>query len=282
MKNILITGKNGYIGNELENYLRQKRGYEIHKLDMRNDGWRGFDFSKYDCIVHLVGVAHQKETRDNAKLYYRVNRDMTYELAKLAKDANVKHFIYISSMSVYGKISGEIQKDTSLRPNSHYGKSKKEAEALLKSLACDNFQVLTIRAPMVYGKGCKGNFQTLVRLIKKLPFFPKVKNKRSVIYIDNLCEFIKLSIDFQLSGIYCPQDKQYLNTSNIAIEISKVEGKKVYVSRLLGVLIYCLQPFSTNLRKAFGSLIYKETEDIPFSYQIEENGIRKSLMKNNE
>lgn len=258
MKKILITGANSYIGSSFENYLNKNYNscYQIDTLDMINESWKNFDFSSYDVIYHVAGIAHIKETKDNKDLYYKVNKDLAIEVAKKAKQENVKQFIFLSSMSVYGIEKGFITKDTTLNPKSNYAKSKLQAEEVLKSLQTKDFKICIIRPPMVYGKDCKGNFQSLIKFAKKLPIFPKVKNKRSMIYIDNLSEFVKLLIDNSEEGLFFPQNNEYSNTSYLVKLIGQSMNKKVRLFIGLGWLIKLSGLVIKKLTKAFGSLCY--------------------------
>lgn len=258
MKKILITGANSYIGSSFENYLNKNYNscYQIDTLDMINESWKNFDFSSYDVIYHVAGIAHIKETKDNKDLYYKVNKDLAIEVAKKAKQENVKQFIFLSSMSVYGIEKGFITKDTTLNPKSNYAKSKLQAEEVLKSLQTKDFKICIIRPPMVYGKDCKGNFQSLIKFAKKLPIFPKVKNNRSMIYIDNLSEFVKLLIDNSEEGLFCPQNNEYSNTSYLVKLIGQSMNKKVRLFIGLGWLIKLSSLVIKKLTKAFGSLYY--------------------------
>lgn len=258
MKKILITGANSYIGSSFENYLNKNYNncYQIDTLDMINESWKNFDFSSYDVIYHVAGIAHIKETKDNKDLYYKVNKDLAIEVAKKAKQENVKQFIFLSSMSVYGIEKGFITKDTTLNPKSNYAKSKLQAEEVLKSLQTKDFKICIIRPPMVYGKDCKGNFQSLIKFAKKLPIFPKVKNNRSMIYIDNLSEFVKLLIDNSEEGLFFPQNNEYSNTSYLVKLIGQSMNKKVRLFIGLGWLIKLSGLVIKKLTKAFGSLYY--------------------------
>lgn len=258
MKKILITGANSYIGSSFENYLNKNYNscYQIDTLDMINESWKNFDFSSYDVIYHVAGIAHIKETKDNKDLYYKVNKDLAIEVAKKAKQENVKQFIFLSSMSVYGIEKGFITKDTTLNPKSNYAKSKLQAEEVLKSLQTKDFKICIIRPPMVYGKDCKGNFQSLIKFAKKLPIFPKVKNNRSMIYIDNLSEFVKLLIDNSEEGLFFPQNNEYSNTSYLVKLLGQSMNKKVRLFIGLGWLIKLSGLVIKKLTKAFGSLCY--------------------------
>ncbi|MFL2116456.1 NAD-dependent epimerase/dehydratase family protein [Marinilactibacillus psychrotolerans] len=255
MKRVLITGKNSYIGTSLENWLmREPDKYKVDTVDMKDGSWKEKDFSSFDVVFHVAGIAHIKETSDNQDLYYKVNRDLAYETAQKAKQDGVEQFIFLSSMSVYGIENGVIDKDTPLKPNSAYGKSKIEAEELINELQEDSFTVATLRPPMVYGKGCRGNYPRLVGLALKTPIFPKVDNKRSMIYIDNLSEFVKQLVDNRSGGLFFPQNAEYVNTSEMVRLIAEAHGKKIVMTKLFNPLLRLLNISTVN--KVFGDLVY--------------------------
>nr|WP_144927995.1 NAD-dependent epimerase/dehydratase family protein [Paenibacillus bovis] len=259
MKKILITGKNSYVGRSLEKWLgNYPDGYSIDSISLRNDTWKEKDFSKYDVVFHVAGIAHIKETKENAHLYYKVNRDLAIEVAQKAKNESVEQFIFLSSMSVYGIETGVIDKDSPLKPKSNYGKSKLEAEELITNLENSVFKVAILRAPMIYGKGCKGNYTRLAKLALKTPIFPDLDNKRSMIYIDNLSEFIKWVIDNCSSGLFFPQNNEYVNTSKMVEIIAKVNGKRILLTRLFNPLLFLIKRNET-VSKVFGNLTYEET-----------------------
>lgn len=258
MKRILITGANSYIGTSFEKWVAQwPDKYSVDTVDMKDGSWKEKDFSKYDVVFHVAGIAHIKETKENQDLYYKVNRDLAYETAKKAKADGVKQFVFLSSMSVYGIETGVISKDTPLKPNSAYGKSKVEAEGFISGLASDVFKVATLRPPMVYGKGCKGNYQRLAKLAVKTPIFPDIDNKRSMIYIDNLCEFVRLLIDDCGAGLYFPQNDEYVKTSEMVKLIAEAHGKKIRMTKLFNPLLRLLRVSTVN--KVFGYLVYEQS-----------------------
>ena len=158
---------------------------------MMDETWKEKCFGGYDVVFHVAGIAHQKETKENAHLYYEINRDLAIEVANKAKIEGVKQFIFMSSMSVYGKEVGVITKDTKPKPKTNYGKSKLQAEESLNALSDDNFKVCILRPPMVYGDGCKGNYQIIVKFVKKFSIFPRVNNKRSLVNVENLVVYLK-------------------------------------------------------------------------------------------
>lgn len=262
MKKILITGANSYIGTSFEKYINDNYSddYQVDTIDMIDGSWRQKSFAGYDVVYHVAGIAHQKETKEKAHLYYEINRDLAIDVAKKAKEDGVNQFIFLSSMSVYGMDTGIITKDTMPNPKTNYGKSKLQAEEKIVLLRDYKFKVCVLRPPMVYGEGCKGNYQVIVKLVKKFPVFPRVNNKRSLVHIDNLVSFIKQAIDGEYNGLYFPQDKEYVRTIDLAKNIAKKENKKVYFSFILGFVVIIFRPFIGKVKKAFGNLIYSISE----------------------
>lgn len=255
MKRILIAGADSYIGTSFEKRaLEEPENYSLYTVDMRENSWRQTDFSDYDVVLYVAGIAHIKETKNNAGLYYEVNRDMAIETAKKAKSSGVKQFIFLSSMSVYGKYTGVITNITEPDPVTNYGRSKLEAEQGLLKLMDDNFSVALLRPPMVYGKDCRGNYQTLRKLALKCPCFPDINNKRSMIYIDNLTEFIKYLVDDRKSGLFFPQNADYVTTSEMVSLIAKSHGKRIHLTRLFNPLLKILK--INVVKKAFCDLVY--------------------------
>lgn len=255
MKNILITGKSSYIGTSVENWLlREPEKYQVDTIDMESKSWKEKNFAQYDVIFHVAGIAHIKETSENQDLYFKVNRDLAYETAQKAKQDEVKQFIFLSSMSVYGIENGVIDYTTPLKPNNAYGKSKIQAEELINKLRADSFTVAILRPPMVYGKACRGNYPRLARLALNTPVFPKINNKRSMIYIDNLSEFVKQLIDNKSGGLFFPQNAEYVNTSEMVRMIAEAHNKRVIMTKLLNPLLLLLNISAIN--KVFGDLVY--------------------------
>lgn len=257
VKKLLITGKNSYIGTSLENWLmREPDKFKVDTVDMKDGSWKEKDFSAYNVVFHVAGIAHIKETKENQDLYYKVNRDLAYETAQKSKEDGVEQFIFLSSMNVYGIENGVIDKNTPLQPNTAYGKSKIEAEELINKLQDDSFVVATLRPPMVYGKGCRGNYPRLAGLALKTPIFPKVDNKRSMIYIDNLSEFVKLLIDHSSGGLFFPQNAEYVNTSQMVRLIADAHGKELKLTGIFNPFIHLGIKQLETFGKLFGSLVY--------------------------
>ncbi|MGE6203822.1 NAD-dependent epimerase/dehydratase family protein [Guptibacillus hwajinpoensis] len=273
MKTILITGVNSYIGSSFEEYLANfSNQYSIDSISLRTDEWKAKDFSKYDVILHVAGIAHVSTDPKMEELYYKVNRDLTIEVAKKAKDEGVSQFIFMSSIIVYGdsaKNKNIIDANTVPVPSNFYGNSKLLAEEGLKPLNSDVFKVAMIRPPMIYGKHSKGNYPKLAKAARRLPIFPNINNKRSMLHIDNLNEFIKLIIDNEESGLYFPQNEEYVNTSEMVSLIAKVHGKNIKLTNKFNPILRIIGRKVGLIDKVFGDLVYeKDMSKYKEHYQI--------------
>lgn len=282
MKHILITGANSYIGTSFEKWLEASEGdYQIDTLDMIDSKWRQFDFSPYDAIFHVAAIVHKNEKNMDPTLYDKVNRDLPIELAGLAKAAGVKQFVFLSSMSVYGNKEEVITKETKENPSTYYGKSKLAAEKGLMQLESADFKILMMRPPMVYGPKATGNYTRLSKLSRITPIFPNIANQRSMIYIDNLLEFVRKAIDTNLSGLHFPQNKEYVTTSQLVKTIRDVNGKNTLLTAIFNPIIKPLSNVS-QFNKLFGNLVYaKELSTEVFDYQVADfhESVRKSEEK---
>ena len=271
MKKVLITGANSYIGTSFENYIKANfpDAYTVDTVDMIDGTWRERDFSQYDSVFHVAGIAHQKETKENAHLYYEINRDLAFSVAQKAKQDGVKQFVFLSSMSVYGMDTGVITKETVPNPKSNYGKSKLQAEEQIAALADEDFKIAVLRPPMVYGKGSKGNYPLLAKIALKMPVFPYVKNQRSMLYVENLCEFVRLMIENAESGTFWPQNAEYSNTGELVKMIAQAHGKKIFLVKGFGWALKLMSVFIGKVNKAFSSLQYTmDMSDYKENYRI--------------
>lgn len=267
MKRILITGANSYVGTSFERWMKQWYDtYIIDTIDMIDHTWKTRDFSMYDVVFHVAGIAHVdiKNVSDETKeLYYKVNRDLTIDTALKAKNDGVKQFIFMSSIIVYGdsnSIGKErvITKDTIPSPSNFYGDSKLQAERGILPLQSNDFKVIAIRPPMIYGKNSKGNYQKLVKYAKRFPVFPDVYNQRSMLYIDNLCEFVRLLINNEERGIFCPQNSEYVKTSEMVKYISEANEKKIILTKLFNPFLFIASKNINIINKVFGNLVYDQ------------------------
>ena len=261
MTRILITGKDSYIGRCFLSHVSELPDFFVEELDVQKDTWKSHDFSQYDVIFHVAAIVHlSNPSSEMASVYQRVNTQLPFDLAQKAKKEGVSQFIFMSSMSVYGEIKGPgvITRDTNPAPQSMYGKSKLLAEQLLTELSSPEFHVAILRPPMVYGPGAKGNYQRLSSLIRKLPLFPRVDNARSMIYIDNLSEFIRLLVKNRENGIFFPQNRSYVNTSELVSEIKKSQGADILLLLGFNWLLKVLGRYIPTFNKLFSNLVYSE------------------------
>ena len=226
---VLICGAQSYIGRNVMQFLQGHAGYEVHELDMRSLESEPCHFKGYDIVIYVAGIAHRRETGRNAHLYFEVNYRLAVKAATAARKAFVKHFIVLSSMSVYGMLEGHITKDTKTAPKSCYGKSKLAADERIWELRHRDFLVTVLRPPAVYGKGCRGNYQLLRRAALLLPLFPDSGNRRSMIYIGNLCAFVADVIRYRREGIFFPQNAEYVNTCEMAGQIAAFHGRNMRI-----------------------------------------------------
>lgn len=266
MKKILLTGANSYIGTSFEKYIKENypNDYVVDTVDMIDGTWREKDFSGYDSVFHVAGIAHSDNGRISAekeKLYYAVNTDLTVETAKKAKVDGVKQFVFMSSAIVYGDSApiGKtkvITKDTPVSPANCYSDSKVQAENGIRPLGDDDFKVVILRPPMIYGKGSKGNYPLLAKIALKMPIFPYVKNERSMLYIENLCEFVRLMVENTEQGTFWPQNAEYSNTSELVKMIAESHGKKLQLVKGFGWGLKIMSHMTGLVNKAFGSLSY--------------------------
>ncbi len=269
-KKVLVTGAGSYIGTAVRDWLLAFGGhYEVTELSLHGEQWKAHDFSAYDTVFHVAGIAHADTggvSNEQKQLYYKINRDLAVETAKIARAAGVRQFIYMSSMIVYGESARpftgrrRITAAAAPRPANFYGNSKWQGERGVRRLETPSFGVCVLRPPMIYGAGSKGNYPVLAKIAAITPVFPAVRNERSVLHIDHLCEFVRLMIENEESGVFFPQDGVYADTAELVRLIAKAHGKNIRLSRALvpGVRLASALPgrIGRLTDKAFGSFSY--------------------------
>lgn len=290
-KRVLITGKNSYIGNSFRQYVRKHHPeeFQVDAVGMRDGSWREMDFSGYDAVLHVAGIAHAdvgKVTEEGQAEYYKINRDLALEAARKAKAAGVKQFVFMSSMIVYGSLE-RVTMETVPCPANFYGDSKWQADVGVRELADGKFRAAVLRPPMIYGKGSKGNYPVLAKMAKKLPIFPKLKNRRSVLYIDNLCEFLCKLIQDGRGGVFFPQNKELVSTSGLVKEIAECTGHRIWITPLLTPFAaagkrlpgkFFLKKPGDLCRKAFGSSYYEpDMSESEWDYRVAD--LRESVRR---
>lgn len=274
MKKILITGAGSYVGESVRRYiLSTSSDFQIDAVDTMGDNWKNADYSQYDVVYHVAGIAHVNADPKLEPLYYKVNRDLTIEVARAAKAAGVKQFIFMSSQIVFHESqslkSEVLTSETKENPNGFYGDSKLQAELGIKPLEDKNFKVCILRPCMIYGPNAKGNFPRLAKLATKVPLFPEWHNKRSMLYIDNLAEFVKQAVIRELSGTFYPQNRELADTVEIIRFFAKAAGHRIWITSLLNPFVwlgsFVLQP----INKMFATYYYApEMSKMDFDYQL--------------
>ena len=271
--NILITGAGSYVGTQVENWLKKDGQFRVDAVDTFGENWKKADYTQYEVVYHVAGIAHVNADPKMEPLYYQVNRDLTIAIAKHAKEAGVKQFIFMSSMIVFHEsqsLKAEVlTRDTQPNPNGFYGDSKLQAEIGLKELECETFKVCILRPPMIYGPNSKGNFPRLAKLAVKTPVFPAFHNKRSMLFIDNLGEFVKQAIVRQLSGTFYPQNRELADTVEIIRFFAKEAGHKVWITRLLNPFVWLGSFILQPINKMFATYHYDPSMSrMDFDYQL--------------
>ena len=284
MKRVLITGAGSYVGESVRTYLLNTAPaqFEIDAVDTMNDAWKQADFTRYDVVFHVAGIAHVNADPKMEPLYYKVNRDLTIDVARVAKAAGVKQFVFMSSQIVFHESQSlkteVLTAETQPNPNGFYGDSKLQAENGLHELECDSFKVCILRPPMIYGPNSKGNFPRLAKLATKTPIFPCWHNKRSMLYIDNLAEFVKQAVLRGLSGTFYPQNRELADTVEIIRFFAQAANHGIWITRLLNPFVWMGSFFLQPLNKMFATYYYEpKMSKYDFEYQVV--GFEESLKR---
>ena len=282
---VLIIGKNSYIGMHLRDWL-ENCNMLVDEFDAKNESIKTLKLSDYEVVVHVAAIVHRKDIQD-WNVYQSINVDLPVQIAKLAKKAGVKQFIFLSSMAVYGveknlKKCCVIDKNTAYKPDTLYGKSKLEAEKRLAQLQDNKFDVSIIRPANVYGRDCRGNYiKMFCKITKLMPILPDVYRniKQGFLYIDNLCELVYMIIDNCVAGVFPAQDKEMISSIELMEKISNILQWKKHSSKIVGCLFYLLRVEQVN--KLFGGVVYDEEYcKVSFGdYQIVsfDDGIKKTV-----
>ena len=274
MIKILITGAGSFVGESVKKYiLETSSDFEIDAVDTMDDHWKEADFTKYDVVYHVAGIAHVDPKPEMAPLYYKVNRDLTIEIARHAKSQGVKQFVFMSSRIVYHaskSLKGNVTRpETQPAPNDFYGDSKLQAENGLHELECESFKICILRPPMIYGPGNKGNLPRLGWLATKLPVFPAWHNKRSMLHVNNLAEFVKQIILREMSGTFFPQNADLADTVEIVRHFAKEHNHKIWISRIFNPFVWLGSLFLPAIPKMFADSYYvPEMSQYEFDYQV--------------
>lgn len=260
MKSILIVGANSFVGTSVRHYLETfPNQYRLQSVGARDGAWRKINFSSFDAVFHTAGIAHSDVRQISSEMrdaYYKVNSELAEAVAKKAKEDGVRQFLFMSSSIVYGEAApiGEmkiIRADTPCSPSNCYGDSKAQAEKRLSALQSDDFHVVILRCPMIYGKNGKGNFPLLVKIADTLPAFPQIRNQRSMLYVKNLAEFVRLMIENEEAGIFWPCNRERSDTSGLVKYIADCRGRKIFLIPGLTGILKRMSKVNGYVNKAF-------------------------------
>ena len=286
MKKILITGAGSYVGESVRRYILAKdSSYRIDAVDTMGDNWKKADYAKYDVVFHVAGIAHVNADPKMEPLYYKVNCNLTIEVAKHAKAAGVRQFIFMSSQIGFHEsqsLKAEVlTAETKPVPNGFYGNSKLQAENGLwnlvknqkenstRSQGGNQMKICILRPCMIYGPNAKGNFSRLAKLACKTPVFPEWHNKRSMLYIDNLAEFVKQAIERELEGTFYPQNRELADTVEIVRYFAKEAGHKIWITKLLNPFVWMGSLVLQPINKMFATYYYNpKMSKMEFDYQL--------------
>ncbi|MBI5975582.1 NAD-dependent epimerase/dehydratase family protein [Staphylococcus canis] len=278
---ILLTGQTGYMSQRLHDFLTRE-GYRVDQISLRSQNWHHHTFEHYDTVIHLAALVHNNQPDATMVDYMNVNYHLTRQLAVKAKAEGVRHFIFFSTMAIYGKEgrlnqSEEINQTTEATPKTPYGISKYKAEQMLLKMHGDTFKVAILRPPMIYGKNAPGNFSKLIKLAKFVPVYPKIDNQRSVLYIETLEKYIKETIETKAYGIFHPQNAEYMSTNAAIQEMRRVMGKSTYCVKVPRFILKSIAHISI-IQKIYGNLFYSQNID-GLQRKIEQDKIEITFRK---
>lgn len=262
----MLTGSTGFVGNALLKYLL-RQNYQVSVLTRRPNQMVSVDLDELhiedlgalcvpdsseaglvacklqgiDCVVHCAGLAHNRNKSNSIEPFYRINRDVTAALGRLAADAGVKRFVYISTIGVNGNetrsslnpdLPEKFTESDTPKPHNAYADSKLQAEDVLWSISqATSMEVTIIRPPLIYGKSAKGNFALLAKVIaKNIPMpLASVDNQRSILAIDNLIDFIDVCIGHPQAAnqIFLVADGDDVSTPDLLKQVAIGMEKKV-------------------------------------------------------
>jgi len=280
---ILITGSDSFIGTNFRKFSKYKG---IEEISVRDSTPEDIDYHNFDVVLHLAAIVHQ-DNKIPEETYYRVNRDLCINVAKLAMQSGVKHFIFMSTIKVYGRYmqdSGPLSEYSPCVPVESYEKSKFEAETELIKLENSEFKISIIRTPIVYGPGVKANMLSLIKMVEKFPLLPfgGVNNNRHFTYVENLVGFIDRIIETGISGTFLVMDDEGISTTMLVKYLAEGLERKTRLFKLPEIVVrtgyYLFPKYFDSLYGSFKIDNNKTKEILKYSppYSTEE-GIEKMI-----
>ena len=253
---LVITGSSGFVGT---NFIKSSRQFDIAEVDLLTQSVSELNFVGKDSVLHLAALVHQMKGAP-VDQYFKVNRDLAFDVAKRAKEQGVKQFVFMSTAKVYGESTTNKlpwNEQTLCNPVDPYGKSKYEAEKLIQSLEDSSFKVAIVRSPLVYGMGVKANMFNLIGLVNKFPVLPLggIDNSRSMVYMGNLIALLTQIIETQASGVFIAGDYMPLSTTQLTKLIALGLNKKVLLVKIPNILLKGIGKVKPTITdRLFGSL----------------------------
>lgn len=259
-KTLMITGASGFIGsNFIEKY---KEEYNIIPVDLIKERPEDLNYEGVDCILHLAALVHQMKGAPREK-YFEVNTELTKRVAESAKKSGVQHFVFYSTVAVYGTHgyfdhNKVLEINSSPNPKTPYAQSKLKAEEILLKMQDNNFKVAILRPPMVYGDNCPGNMKKLEKLVEIFPVLPfgNDENKRTIVHVDKLLEITNNIIKNNREGIIIPKDEKDVSIKEIvSILIKRKRVKLIRLKRCIIIILHKIKP--EIIESLYGSLNFK-------------------------
>lgn len=226
--NVLITGSTGFIGSYFINQYSSQ--FVVNTFSFLRDNFDTLKLDGIDCVVHCGALVHQMKREPSYEEFFDSNVNHTLQMAIKAKANNVKQFIFISTIKVFGEESKKIFDENSpTSPKDDYGLTKKIAEEKLFELEDKNFKVAILRLPLVFGPGVKANFRSLINIVNQFKILPlgSINNKRSIVFVGNVCHYIFQIIKLRERGIFIANEDESFSTSELINQISKALGKNI-------------------------------------------------------
>lgn len=265
--NILLTGSTGFIGSYFINQYSSH--FKVNTFSFIRDNFDKLKLDGINCVVHCGALVHQMKEEPSYEEFFDSNVNHTLQMAIKAKANNVKQFIFISTVKVFGEESKEIFNENSpTNPKDDYGLTKKIAEEKLLKLEDKNFKVAILRLPLVFGPGVKANFRSLINIVNTFKILPlgSINNKRSMVFVGNVCQYIFQIIKLKERGIFIANEDESLSTSELINQISTALGKNVILFSI---------PFSKQLLKILKPKYYQRL----FGNFEVDNTLTKKILK---